>query len=438
MECISQFFILSLRGDKIIYKDFRSDISGGVEEIFFRRSKSSKGDLVPCFNEKGVNFIHLKRQNMYFVCTTRYNISGLLVLEYLERLCVVLRDFIGVESEQSYRKNFLLIYEILDEIADYGYIQNTMGLKYFVINEPNEDLSYDSIFTLPVNTVINNLRNKTKSSLSVSRSVHSKNNSKNEVFVDVLETVHCLFSNGSIVRAEVVGTVVMKSYLLGQPTLSFALNENLVIGRQNSYESTYGGLCILDSCNFSEICQLNEFSNQKVINLCPPEGEFTLMNYRITAPYNMPFRIETYLDYASKYKLEMSIKLTSTYPKATVASKVQVLIPVPKVTNTISVDHDKAKTSVEYDSTEKTALWEITAFPGEEVIECKISISLTNPIIGDFKKSCGPISMKFELPAMNVSDFQIKYLKVRERSKSYSPSSWIRYITLAGDYCSRF
>jgi multimeric flavodoxin WrbA len=84
------------------------------------------------------------------------------------------------------------------------------------------------------------LRNKTKSSLSVSRSVHSKNNSKNEVFVDVLETVHCLYSNGTIVRAEIVGTVVMKSYLLGQPTLSFALNENLVIGRQGSYESTRG------------------------------------------------------------------------------------------------------------------------------------------------------------------------------------------------------
>jgi AP-4 complex subunit mu-1 len=64
-----------------------------------------------------VNFIHLKRQNMYFVCTTRYNVSASLILEYIERLCVVLRDFIGVESEESYRKNFLLIYEILDEIA---------------------------------------------------------------------------------------------------------------------------------------------------------------------------------------------------------------------------------------------------------------------------------------------------------------------------------
>jgi hypothetical protein len=65
-------------------------------------------------------------------------------------------------------------------------------------------------------------------------------------------------------------------------------------------------------------------------------------------------------------------------------------------------------------------LWEISSFAGEDVHECKISISLTNPLVGDFKKSCGPISMKFELPAMNVSDFQIKYLKVRERSKTYS------------------
>jgi hypothetical protein len=70
-------------------------------------------------------------------------------------------------------------------------------------------------------------------------------------------------------------------------------------------------------------------------------------------------------------------------------------------------------------------LWEISSFTGEDVHECKISISLTHPLVGDFKKSCGPISMKFELPAMNVSDFQIKYLKVRERSKTYSRKNFL-------------
>ena len=36
------------------------------------------------------------------------------------------------------RKNFLLIYELLDEIIDYGYPQNSSSeaLKEFVLNDP--------------------------------------------------------------------------------------------------------------------------------------------------------------------------------------------------------------------------------------------------------------------------------------------------------------
>lgn len=83
--------------------------------------------------------MHLKRNNLYFVLTTRYNISSTVILELLEKMCVVLKDYIGVESEDSYRKNFILIYEILDEIIDFGNVQQTNGLKYYIINEPIEE-----------------------------------------------------------------------------------------------------------------------------------------------------------------------------------------------------------------------------------------------------------------------------------------------------------
>lgn len=41
-------------------------------------------------------------------------------------------------SEEAVRKNFLLIYELLDEVIDYGYPQNSSSeaLREFVLNEP--------------------------------------------------------------------------------------------------------------------------------------------------------------------------------------------------------------------------------------------------------------------------------------------------------------
>jgi AP-4 complex subunit mu-1 len=41
-------------------------------------------------------------------------------------------------KEESIRKNFVLIYEIIDEIIDYGHPQlmTTENIKQFVINEP--------------------------------------------------------------------------------------------------------------------------------------------------------------------------------------------------------------------------------------------------------------------------------------------------------------
>lgn len=49
-----------------------------------------------------------------------------------------LQDYCGLLSEEAVRKNFLLVYELLDEVIDYGYPQNSSSeaLKEFVLNDP--------------------------------------------------------------------------------------------------------------------------------------------------------------------------------------------------------------------------------------------------------------------------------------------------------------
>jgi AP-4 complex subunit mu-1 len=50
----------------------------------------------------------------------------------------VFKDYCGTLSEEAMRKNFILLYELLDEMLDYGYPQvtQTENLKAFIYNEP--------------------------------------------------------------------------------------------------------------------------------------------------------------------------------------------------------------------------------------------------------------------------------------------------------------
>lgn len=63
----------------------------------------------------GVNYFHVKVAGLFFVATTRVNVSPSLVLGLLQRIARVIKDYLGVLNEDSLRKNFVLVYELLDE-----------------------------------------------------------------------------------------------------------------------------------------------------------------------------------------------------------------------------------------------------------------------------------------------------------------------------------
>jgi hypothetical protein len=70
---ISQFFILSPRGDCIISKDFRGDAHATMHEDFFRKVKFwEKGDAPPVFLMDGINFMYIRRNSLLIACTSRY------------------------------------------------------------------------------------------------------------------------------------------------------------------------------------------------------------------------------------------------------------------------------------------------------------------------------------------------------------------------------
>ena len=142
---ISELFVLSLRGDCIIKKVFRPDIPKNTHEIFFgllnqaklaastskttqnaKKPNQGKEDQnSPILNKDGVTYFWQERETVHLVAASTSNVSPSMVIDLVQKFGKILKDFVGVLNEETIRKNFILVYEILDEMVDNGYPQLT-------------------------------------------------------------------------------------------------------------------------------------------------------------------------------------------------------------------------------------------------------------------------------------------------------------------------
>lgn len=107
---------------------------------------------------------------------------------------------------------------------------------------------------------------------------------KNEVFLDVIESINLLVSStGGILRSEVLGQVRVKSHLSGMPELRLGLNDKVLFESTAISSSTSSGRSVeLEDVRFHQCVRLNKFDSDRTISFIPPDGEFELMTYRVS------------------------------------------------------------------------------------------------------------------------------------------------------------
>lgn len=430
---ISQFFVLSLRGDTIIFRDFRRDIKKGINEVFFRKVNfyDVEDEAPPIFNVEGVNFIYMKKNELYLVLTTKDNVSPSYFLEILDKLMKVIKDHCGVLSEESIRKNFVLIYEIIDEMIDFGFPQlsSTEQIKPFVFTEPVVMSSHSS-----VQSIFNKNTKSGESTKKPISQVTDMKNKKNEIFVDIIEKVTVLFnSSGNLINSSIDGCIKMKSYLKGNPELKLVLNDDITIGK-----SSYGGISVIDDCNFHPNVMTKDFESQKTLFITPPDGEFTAMNYRINTEFSAPFKIYTNIE-ENAYKLELKIKVQANFTDKLFAGNVVIKFNVPKSTQNVYFEMGKTKLGQKADfvANENTCFWKIPKFQGgaENILVARITLNSNKA--SECRKELGPITMSFEIPNYNISKLQVKELKILSNEKNYNAFRWVRSVTQANSYVAR-
>ena len=431
---ISQLFILSRRGDSIIYRDFRRDIKKS-NDIFFRNVNFYTEEEIapPLFNVDGINFVYVKTDDLYIAISTLDNSSPNYFLEVLDRLMKVIKDHIGDLTEETIRKNFVLIYEIIDEMVDFGYPQlsDTEQVKQFVFTEPIVELKN-------INTLKEMINKNTKSNENAKRSITITNDakSKNEIYVDIIEKVTCLFGrNGTILSSGIDGCIKMKSYLKNSPELRIVLSDDVIIGKA----SYGGGRMELSGYNFCQGVRIRDFETQRTLYIIPPEGEFILMNYRINNEFAPPFRLYTIVE-ENDYKLELRIKLAANFSNTTKAGNITISFNSPKETQSVYFNLPKEFKDIhktDYDQNEHKCYWKIPKIVGgsENTLDVKFTLQVNKPSL--FRKELGPIVMSFEIPNFNISHMQIKELKVMSNDAKYNAMRWVRVFTKAKSYVTR-
>ncbi|CAD2103957.1 AP-4 complex subunit mu, putative [Plasmodium vinckei] len=433
---ISQFYILSPRGDTIINRDFRGDVLKGSAEIFFRKVKLHKGDPPPLFYLNGINYCFLKNNNLYYVLTSLFNISPSYLIELLYRLLKIFKDFCGQLTEEIIRTNFILIYEIVDEVIDYGYLQNsnTEYIRYLIHNEISN-----------INTPSTKFSNLAKFTIKHSNTLPSNasqkpiqvDNKKNEIFIDIVEKINLIMNKkGEIIYSYIDGVIQIKSYLLGNPYIKIALNDDLYI--KNIHKDNTNNI-IIDDCNFNHLVNTSNFESDRILSLYQPDGECVLMNYRINNNFKAPFHLFANLLYNPNHTVELFIRIKLDIPSRYSCTNVLVNCNLCKHISSVHLDANTNSDlfSANYIANEHKLLWTIKKFKGETEYTIRSKITL-NQNYEYSRRDFGPIHIMFEIPMFNLSKLRIKYLKIIENYKSSNTHRWVRYITQSSSYVYRF
>jgi len=140
----------------------------------------------------GVNYFFTKKFGIYFVATSKTNVAPSTILDIIYRRMKIFRDYCGVLNEESIRKNFVLIYEIIDEVIDYGHAQlvTTENIRQFIVNEPVLIATKNPAKKTTSSWRPKIFKSSTVASTAIQKPISNldaKKTKTNEIFVDIFE-----------------------------------------------------------------------------------------------------------------------------------------------------------------------------------------------------------------------------------------------------------
>ncbi|KAB5529133.1 hypothetical protein DKX38_019214 [Salix brachista] len=263
------------------------------------------------------------REGITFLACTQLEMPPLMGIEFLCRVADVLSDYLEGLNEDVIKDNFVIVYELLDEMIDNGFPLTT---------EPNilrEMIAPPNIVSKMLSVVTGNSSNMgitlpgATASCVPWRTTDIKY-ANNEVYVDLVEEMDAIINrsgvslailwcwaycvtilvihfhmnyftlealrnsmsskglrnllpwDGVLVKCEIYGEVQVNSHITGVPelTLSFA------------------NPSIMDDVSFHPCVRFRPWESHHILSFVPPDGLFKLMSYRVKKLKNTPIYVK--------------------------------------------------------------------------------------------------------------------------------------------------
>ncbi|KAL1919318.1 uncharacterized protein VTP21DRAFT_2011 [Calcarisporiella thermophila] len=423
---IGSLFALNQSGKIIIEKHWRNPVSRQVVDLFIdqvgRASTAYSAQGTPSLSAsleafspvtmtQKHNLLHVYRDGMVWLCPVEKEVDPLMVFEFLHRIIDILAEYLGEVNEVTVKDNFVVVYQLLEEVMDNGYPLTTEpnALKEMILPPTIMNRVMNSVAS--VSGIPPRLPTANLSSIPWRKSGVKYTN--NEIYFDIIEEVDAIVdSNGVLVSCEAHGHINVNCRLSGMPdlTLSF-VNPR-----------------ILDDTSFHPCVRINKFESEKILSFVPPDGQFKLMSYRVNLPYQqaLPVHVKPSVhvsNYGGKFDITVNSRSTEGRPLENLVLTFPMAKSVTGVNATCSVGQYM------FDPTTKSIRWDIGKLSLKDrmpVLSGTFSSSEETPETGH------TISLDFQISMYAVSGLKVDTLRVYH--EGYKPYKGVRSLTKAGKF----
>lgn len=255
---------------------------------------------------RDATFFHIRAEKLLFMCATKGNPNAVLVFEFLYAMVATFIEYFGELNPATVYRNSSVIYELIDDMLDYGFPQIVSADKLKV----NARKRRGKVFVCHVFKAY--IRGDGEKVVvqrhTLTQELTGQNTfrppdlmyKKNEIFIDVIENINLLLSKeGQKLSEEAVGRIQLRTCLSGNPQCKFGFNDSIQLRESGAKEFTrsssasrnVSSLCdflflkffvfsqgvAIDDVTCHQCVKLHAFEKTREIQFVPPDGQFDLM-----------------------------------------------------------------------------------------------------------------------------------------------------------------
>jgi AP-3 complex subunit mu len=120
---INSFFLLNNTGEVLIEKHWRGVTSRQVCDFFWDEVNKyeTKDEMPPVIATSKHYLISIYRADVFLLVTSTGETNPLSAMEFLHRVFDILEEYFGNVEEATIKENFATVYQLLEEMMDFGY-----------------------------------------------------------------------------------------------------------------------------------------------------------------------------------------------------------------------------------------------------------------------------------------------------------------------------